>query len=201
MTASRARQLTENLIIAIAYLYFADAHFAIIRGGSPQWYIVAPMVVQETILAAMFVCRRPSQATSPRVVDWVVGIAGSFAPLLVRPTNDGNVIGTILQMVGLTIALAALLSLRRSMGIVAANRGVVTGGVYRFVRHPMYLGHIICLAGYFISYTTAYNTAAIVVTYWAIVCRMDAEEKWLRNSIPYRRYMERAKWRLVPCVY
>src|ERR1051326_4809119 len=107
MTANRARQLLENCIIALAYLYFADAHLAIIRGGSSQWYLVAPMVVQEMLLAAMFMCRRSSQATSPHVVDWVVGIAGSFVPLLVRPTNNVSIVGSVLQLIGLVIALAA----------------------------------------------------------------------------------------------
>ena len=194
------RALLENCIIALAYLNFADAHFSILR-GSPQWWIVAPMVVQETLLAIMFLCRRESRSTTTNVTDWAVAIIGTFTPLLIQPTGDAHGAGAILQLVGLSISICALLSLRRSIGIVAADRGIVTTGAYRFVRHPMYTGHSVCLLGYLISYLTPYNAAAIIVTYWALYNRMEAEEKWLHNSIPYRRYMEKVKWRLIPNAY
>lgn len=194
------RTASENVLIALLYIYFACAHIdAGIATG--QWLTIAPMIAQESLLAIMFLCRRESRATSPKIEDWLVAIIGTFAALLIRPTGQPHIVGAVLQLTGLSIAICALLSLRRSIGIVAADRGIVTTGAYRVVRHPMYTGHSICLLGYLISYLTPYNAAAIIVTYWALYNRMVAEEKWLSNSIPYRRYMERVMWRLVPNVY
>jgi protein-S-isoprenylcysteine O-methyltransferase Ste14 len=39
----------------------------------------------------------------------------------------------------------ARLSLGLSIGLVPADRGIVTRGVYRFVRHPIYTGLLIAL--------------------------------------------------------
>ena len=200
LASMNPRALLENCIIALFYVYFACAH---IDAGmaTGQWLTIAPMITQETLLAIMFLCRRNSRATSPKVEDWLVAIIGTFAALLIRPTGQPHMMGAALQLTGLSIAICALLSLRRSIGIVAADRGIVTTGAYRIVRHPMYTGHSVCLLGYLLSYLTPYNAAAIIVTYWALYNRMEAEEKWLSNSIPYRRYKEKVMWRLVPNVY
>ena len=48
--------------------------------------------------------------------------------------------------VGVSFSLGAKAFLRRSFGIVAANRKVQRGGPYRLVRHPLMLGFLIALA-------------------------------------------------------
>jgi hypothetical protein len=40
------------------------------------------------------------------------------------------------------LVLAATLRLGRSFGIVATNRGIQTGGLYRIVRHPIYAAYV-----------------------------------------------------------
>ena len=70
--------------------------------------------------------------------------------LLARPGGDGlpRVLCEVVQLSGLLVAFLSLATLGRSFGIVAANRGVKTRGPYRFVRHPTYMGYLICYLGY-----------------------------------------------------
>ena len=44
---------------------------------------------------------------------------------------------------GLLVVIAGKLSLGRSFGLMPANRGIVSTGLYRLVRHPIYLGYLI----------------------------------------------------------
>ena len=59
-----------------------------------------------------------------------------------------NPIGSVLVLVGVVLATGAVLSLGRSLGIEAANRGVQTHGLYRFVRHPIYAAYLPLMGGY-----------------------------------------------------
>jgi protein-S-isoprenylcysteine O-methyltransferase Ste14 len=53
----------------------------------------------------------------------------------------------VLAILGFTLSTVALFELGSAFGISPANRGNVKSGVYRFVRHPMYLGYAIAEAG------------------------------------------------------
>ena len=56
-------------------------------------------------------------------------------------------IGTLLNIIGFIIAGTALYNLMYSMSIFIQVRDLVTGGLYTFVRHPIYLGYIISHVG------------------------------------------------------
>src|ERR1700682_5194874 len=49
----------------------------------------------------------------------------------------------LLITAGVLLQIYAKLTLRRSFGIIAANRGVMTSGPYRVVRHPMYAAYLL----------------------------------------------------------
>ena len=53
-------------------------------GAPGQWGAVVPILLQETLLVALFLLRRPSRDTSSRPADWLLGAAGTFLPLLMR---------------------------------------------------------------------------------------------------------------------
>ena len=73
-----------------------------------------------------------------------MGFAGTLLTLMVVG-SDGAALpyGGMLMFLGFGIAVSAKLSLCRSFGVVAGNRGVRTGGLYGLVRHPMYLGYFL----------------------------------------------------------
>ena len=43
------------------------------------------------------------------------------------------------------------ITLGRSFGVVPANRGVVVGGPYNFVRHPIYTGYLITHVAFLVA--------------------------------------------------
>lgn len=159
----------------------------------------------QTIILAFMLFRRPARLVTERPLDFVLATAGTLLPMLAIP-DSGNpllpaALCSALMGVGLVVHLSAKLSLRRSFGVIPADRGVKSGGVYRFVRHPMYLGYMIVEAGLFLAGPALWN-AVIFGLHWALlVYRMVAEERVLGTNADYRAYCEVTRYRLVPGLY
>ncbi|QGN53620.1 isoprenylcysteine carboxylmethyltransferase family protein [Novosphingobium sp. Gsoil 351] len=131
----------------------------------------------------------------------LVAFVGTGAVLLVVPDGSQlipNAASAVLIFGGASISLAAKVFLGRSFGLVAANRGVKFGGVYRLVRHPMYLGYILNQVGFLMLYFSPWNIAVYAVAWTAQYLRTVEEEKFLRRDPIYREYAERVRFRLVP---
>jgi protein-S-isoprenylcysteine O-methyltransferase Ste14/uncharacterized membrane protein (UPF0127 family) len=195
--------LVCNLALALLYGFFAAAHLSKAM-ATGQWATTMPLVAQEAFLVVLVLARRRSLATSGRPLDWVVAAAGTFLPLFMRP---GDVPGPLrwlgqpLQCVGVMAAFLAFASLRRSFGLVAANRGIKTSGLYRLVRHPAYAGHLLGYAGYVLCYPTPRNALIAITTLLALNARVIVEERFLQRDPSYREYLRGTRWRLVPYLY
>lgn len=195
--------LACNVALAVLYVLFAAAHLSVAwRTG--RWAITTPIVVQEALLVLFFLTRRRSAATSDRPFDWAVGVAGTILPLLMRPRDEPSPLGWLggpVQITGVAIAIVGLLCLGRSLGVVAANRGVKTVGAYRVVRHPVYAAYLLSYLGYLTSHPSARNVVIIALTVVLLNARAIAEERFLGRDPAYREYLSRTPWRFVPCVY
>lgn len=195
-----ARVLLLNLLLAVFYALFAAAHWDLLR-RTGQWGTVLPILLQETLLVALFLLRRGSRATSSRPTDWLLGVAGTFLPLLMRASEPlGRLawLGRPVQVAGLVFALVAVAGLGRSFGIVAAHRGLRTEGPYRVVRHPLYAAYAVTYVGYLLSYPRVLNVLLVAVTTAVMYARAAAEERLLADDPAYRAYQGRTRWRFVP---
>jgi protein-S-isoprenylcysteine O-methyltransferase Ste14 len=106
-----------------------------------------------------------------------------------------------MEIAGVSVAVIALVFLGRSFGIVAANRGVKTGGAYGLVRHPMYAGYFLTYVGYVLSYPSLVNVCLAVATLVIQVTRASMEERVLAHDPSYQDYLRRTPWRFIPYVY
>ena len=161
-------------------------------------------MVSEGIVVLLIVVRRPSSAISKKPWDWFAGIAGAFLVLMVRPTGHAiapDVVGFALQLIGTGFQLHGKAFLGRSFGIVAANRGVVVGGPYRLVRHPIYLGYLVTHAGFLLSNWSLRNLAVYAAAYCFQVARIFAEERLLAGDGKYREYAASVRYRLLPGIF
>jgi protein-S-isoprenylcysteine O-methyltransferase Ste14 len=192
-----------NLALALFYFFFASAHLSLAR-RTGQWPTVLPMVIQEALLVVLFLARRQSLATSGRIFDWIVGVAGTFLPLFMRATDELGPLswlGKPVQAVGLVASVMAIGFLGRSFGLVAANRGIKTRGLYRVVRHPIYASYVLGYLGYVLSYPTTWNCVLTAITLAALGARASVEERFLERDAGYREYLRRTRWRFVPYLY
>jgi protein-S-isoprenylcysteine O-methyltransferase Ste14 len=157
-------------------------------------------------LVVVFTCfRRRAQAVDQRMIARVVTITSMLTPLLVRPIDGAGLISetvaTSVGMIGLVIVIGGKISLGYSFGILPANRGVVDGGLYRIVRHPIYLGYLISHAPFLLAHPTVWNMLVFITGDVALVVRSVYEERTLLLDPHYARYWKTVRWKLVPGVY
>jgi protein-S-isoprenylcysteine O-methyltransferase Ste14 len=160
-----------------------------------------------TVVNGLFVClyvsRKDATAISTTPTAWSVSLGGTLLPLLMRPSSvDGlTQLGQCVQLAGIAIIAAAVLSLWRSFGIVPANRGVRENGLYRFVRHPLYAGEITFITGFVLAHPSASNIAVWAADILLQLWRARLEERFLSADPVYCAYCQRTRYRLVPLVY
>jgi len=107
----------------------------------------------------------------------------------------------IISGVGLTFVVMGKLTLGRSFGLAPANRGVVSTGLYRAVRHPIYMGYLITHVGFVVANPTSWNLLVLALADVGLLIRAVYEERTLAADSAYRDYMQRVRWRIVPKVF
>lgn len=112
-----------------------------------------------------------------------------------------EVLAAGVQVVGVLLQIAAKWSLRRSFGLLPANRGVVISGPYRIVRHPMYLGYLVTDIGFLVANFGVRNVVVVLVQWTLQIVRVLKEEQLLSKDIAYRDYMSRVRYRLIRGVF
>ena len=110
-------------------------------------------------------------------------------------------VGQIVQVYGVMLQLGASYSLGRSFGLVPANRGIKTGGLYRSVRHPFYFSYLVTQTGYIISNPSLRNGAILTIGVGFQAIRIRNEERLLVRDIDYAHYVTTVRWHLVPGVW
>lgn len=113
-----------------------------------------------------------------------------------------QVLGAALMLGGIGLLAVAQLHLGSSWRIgieEGAKPGLVTGGLYRYSRNPIYLGLLIMVAGYASLLPTVLSAALLVGTYLGLRAQIAAEEAYLIGTYgdAFRDYARRVG-RLVP---
>ncbi len=101
-----------------------------------------------------------------------------------------SVIGALISTSGIVISMLALIQLRRSFGILVQVRSIIFTGLYKHVRHPMYLGYFLVLIGLSLSAGEFYHFLSVGISMLVFTYRAKLEEnKLARYSEEYRAYM------------
>ena len=160
---------------------------------------------QQTLVALAYLIRRPARLVTRRLDDWLLAFAGTFMGVLFRPDGEhpawGFWTGTVLQLVGVAIVATCILTLGRSFGFAAADRGVVTRGPYAIVRHPMYASYLFLESGYLMQSLSVRNAVVLVLGTLCNAGRALAEERLLTGNRDYLAYRGRVRRRIIPGVW
>jgi protein-S-isoprenylcysteine O-methyltransferase Ste14 len=85
---------------------------------------------------------------------------------------------------------------------LAPDQRVISTGPYALVRHPMYAGALVMLAGIPIALGSWWGLLVIVAIMPALIWRLIDEEKFLASNLPgYVEYQNRVRYRLIPAVW
>jgi protein-S-isoprenylcysteine O-methyltransferase Ste14 len=189
-----------DLMLALVYGLFVRISIGAVMRGDIGALMLA---IQELIVVVLVLTRRRARVavagnSPPAILAW----CGTILPLLLRPSTLAplalTMFGNMLQLVGGLLALTATLWLGRSFGIVAANRGIQTNGLYRVVRHPIYAAYILAFGGFVLAHPSLLNEIILVGWLMVQVLRVRAEERLLMQDTRYAAYMAQVRYRLIP---
>jgi protein-S-isoprenylcysteine O-methyltransferase Ste14 len=112
--------------------------------------------------------------------------------------------GFALLYFGIILRIIALLTLSQgfSTAIEAkADSKLVTSGVYKYIRHPLYSTVFIMAMSGSIIFSSTYCWLIVGITCWGLLFRIRKEESFLNQQFPeYREYCKRTK-RIIPFIY
>ncbi|TIW19888.1 MAG: isoprenylcysteine carboxylmethyltransferase family protein [Mesorhizobium sp.] len=149
-------------------------------------------------------------ARRPIVRDWspftvfislTAGFGSGFVSLQEGAAIIPLFIAAPLQFLALWLVIWGKMSLGRSFAILPANRGVVTGGAYRYVRHPIYAGYLAGHILFLLSSFSLYNFTVYAIITLFQVHRILREERILALTEEYRDYLGRVRYRLCPGIF
>lgn len=112
-----------------------------------------------------------------------------------------GIVGAVLCAIGLVMMFAAFASIRDAVQIAPEPRPgskLVTHGIYKVLRHPIYTAILILVVGLFFRKPTAPVAIASAVVVAFLIVKSRFEEKLLLGRYPeYAAYRRRA-WGIVP---
>jgi len=120
------------------------------------------------------------------------------------PPTAVVVIGNVLVLVGLLLAEAVIIQNNYAAATVTveADQPVVSTGLYGLMRHPMYVGALIMMAGMPLALASYWGLLTLIPGVLVFVARITDEEKMMREELDgYPEYMQKVPYRLVPGVW
>ncbi len=160
------------------------------------------LLASEALVVVLTVFRRAPAVVDRSVRARALTALSLLGPPLVKPSVIAPLAPEMLTVgvsaIGLLIVIAGKISLGRSFGLIPANRGIVSTGLYRLVRHPIYLGYLITHVAFLAANPTPWNIALLLTADIALLARAVCEERTLARDEAYRSYQTRVRWRVVP---
>lgn len=193
----------EQAVIALLWMWMVErVAVSFFQDGNHMAWLV---LISETSVMVFTLIRRPTQAISMKLGDWLLAITATAAPMMIQTANDPvdtlRIAGIMLIMLGNLAQAGSKLALARSFGIAPANRGIKISGPYRLVRHPMYAGYLVVHIGVLLMMPLWINLMIYAIGWTAQICRILAEETLLGQDPAYRQYMATVRWRVIPGVF
>ena len=116
-----------------------------------------------------------------------------------------SIIGLALVIIGLIIMVVGQLTLFRNYSgtvVIREDHQLITHGIYRFTRNPMYLGLIMVVTGLPVFAASMYGFLISLVLIPIILNRIRLEEELLTEEFQdaYQKYKETTKI-LIPFIY
>ncbi len=113
-------------------------------------------------------------------------------------------VGDVLVAIGLGVVMLVIIQNSYAAATVQVEAGqkLVSTGLYRVVRHPMYTGTVITMVGIPLALGSYWGLVVVLPGLIVLALRIRDEEKLLQEELAgYREYTQKIRYRLVPCMW
>jgi protein-S-isoprenylcysteine O-methyltransferase Ste14 len=187
------------VIAVLPFVYPIAVHFSQYARPGEILYLVETLILTCTMLF-----RRPAVRITTNPMYWLVAFLATYWGFLIlsvqqqgRPLVNWRLTLPI-YFASAFVAIWGRLSLGRNIGMVPAQREVVDGGAYRWMRHPIYTAFFLSLIGGLLGSYSSWNLVLYSVGAFWFVIRSQVEEEFLREDPKYSAYTQRVPWRWFP---
>ena len=117
---------------------------------------------------------------------------------IIQVSSFAYFVGYLIIIIALIILLFAIKDLGRNLSPLPRpinNTKLVTTGIYRFMRHPMYYSLLFISFGVFVTKLSIYYLFLLISLSLIIKFKITLEEKYLNNKFKnYRLYKKEVKY-------
>jgi protein-S-isoprenylcysteine O-methyltransferase Ste14 len=163
------------------------------------------LLMSELLVVVMTVRRRTAAVVDRSARARILTGLSMISPLLLVPAHVAAMVpGPVtvaISIAGIAIVITGKLSLGRSFGLIPANRGVVSSGLYRLVRHPIYMGYLVTHIAFVAANPSGWNALVLIIGDIALLARAQCEERTLAADPLYRAYQQSVRWRVCPGLF
>ena len=104
---------------------------------------------------------------------------------IIQVSLFSNLMGILIILIAFTIMLVAIKDLGRNLSPFPRpikNSNLITTGIYRFTRHPMYYSLIFISFGFFITKLSIYYLCLSITLALIIKLKIVLEDQYLKNK-------------------
>jgi protein-S-isoprenylcysteine O-methyltransferase Ste14 len=161
------------------------------------------------LVAGKLILRKRPYKKPDRLREIAIPLVGVYFPLLYNfiqylPQKYNHIlaplntlfpllfIGLFFCIIGLLITIISIFNMKSSFSIFVEVGDIVSRGMYRYMRHPVYFGYFISWVGLCLIRARLYTVifAAMYISIILIRARME-EEKLAEHSLEYRIYQKK----------
>ena len=183
-------KFVKYVIASIFAMLAVCCMLKLVQTSGMEWLL---KTLYNMAFAAIFFCRDGAKTTDRSSLAMIITFGHCLCPLLFTLGPHGIIslqAAAIIATLGCAISATAALDLWGSFGILPANRGIITGGSYQLVRHPVYLGYAITAAALVIFSLSTWNVVVGLLFLGGCLLRIDREETLLREDEAYLYYCQ-----------
>lgn len=209
-TGAITRFLTNPLVdkgfavAAIApWIYPIAHHFSRFGVNVPD----VVYVVQTALLAGTMIFRNTPVRVTINPIFWGLAFVATYWGFIgISLEDQGTRIAPVWLLDGLTIlTLAGIfwarVSLGRNIGFVPAQREIVTHGMYKYIRHPIYAVVFVSIVGAMLERWSPRNVLVLGGGILLFGIKSFVEEGLLKQDPGYAAYMKKVRYRFIPGVF
>jgi protein-S-isoprenylcysteine O-methyltransferase Ste14 len=191
---------TIAVVATLPFLYVLYHNLQVAELTIPR----VALLFQLCLLVVTMLIRRAPVRVTAKPLYWLVAFVASYYGFLtVSVSQEGHplVPSLLTDALSLMSVLAdgyARVSLGRNIGFVPTQRRLVTGGPYRWVRHPIYSALFLAELCVVLESFSWVNLVLSLVFLGLFVVKTLMEENFLRADPVYARYMQAVRYRWIP---